>query len=76
MTIWHWTILGVLALQVGLSLWDISRMGFADWFRMSWRKSGFQYLGDRFHGPWRIIVPALELLLIMFCLFQIGVHKK
>jgi len=76
MTFWHFIIFGVVAIHIGLGIWDASRMGFTNWFRASCRRSAFQALGERFHGPWRIIVPTLELALIMFCLVQIGLHKR
>jgi hypothetical protein len=75
MTIWHFIIIAILAVELGLYAWDISKTGFGTWFRQSMRESGFQYLGKRFRGPWRIIVPAAQLLLIMFCLIQIA-HRK
>jgi hypothetical protein len=76
MTIWHFIILALLAIEVGLCAWDISKVGSAAWFRQSMRESGFQYLGKRFRGPWRIIVPIAQLLVVMLCLFEIALHRR
>ena len=76
MTVWHFIILAILATEVGLYAWDISKLGFGAWFRQSMKESGFQYIGKRFRGPWRIIVPTAQLLIIMFCIIQIALHRK
>ena len=76
MTVWHLIILAILAIDAALYAWDISKLGFRAWFRQSMRQSAFQYLGGKFRGPWRIIVPSAQLLLIIFCLLQIALLRR
>ena len=76
MTVWHLIILAIVATELGLYAWDISKLGFRTWFRQSIRESGFYYVGKRFQGPWRVIVPTAQLLLIAFCIIQIAMHGK
>ncbi len=76
MTIWHIIIIAFLAAEVALEARDISRMGLREWFRESCSKSWFQHFAQRLPSRLRVIGPVAVVLLLMFCLLQISLHKK